>query len=259
MSIRLSLLLLSAAGTIAIQGCAGQNTFYTMAHEGEEGGFGSFEEADSNEDLGDFVHPVIESFMAEPLYLPLGGGDVELRWSARQATRCTLRIDDQIHVVGDVGEAIVAVEEDSELELLCIDDEDDFDSMLHEVTVLQPPADNYDDGAPVLVSPNFVKTTTQDKFGAGTLAERRLSLEQPSRITLTPAALPARSSVTLWLAEDSNGDGWVDDDEILAISRSNSSGHIQLELEARKYTLFIESDGLATEWTLESYILPMGE
>jgi hypothetical protein len=256
MIFRPHLALVLLTGSLLSQGCVGEDSFHSIAHSGEENHFGSVSEWDASGELGDYVQPVIDEFMAEPLYLPLGGGDVELSWSTRQASQCSLRIDDRVHVVGQDGVAIVSVEADTELELLCIDNEDNFDSAIHAVTVQTPPTDEFDDDATALHSPEYVKTSTTAKFGDSPVAERRVSINQLSRVTLTPATDSARSSVTLWLAQDINRDGWVDDDEIIATARSGSQQKIQVELPQGKYTLFIESDGQAAEWTVESYIVP---
>ena len=53
-----------------------------------------------------------------------------------------------------------------------------------------------------------------------------------------------------------NRDGWVDDDEIIATARSGSQQRIQLELPQGKYTLFMEAEAQAADWTVESYIVP---
>jgi hypothetical protein len=259
MPLRLPLLVLALGGSFLFVGCAGPDSFRSIAHEGAEGSSAVALDDPAGADLGAFVQPVIESFLAQPLYLPLAGGDVELSWSARQATSCSLLINGQPNMVGSVGMAVVAIAVDTELELLCIDAEDEFDTMSHTVIVQTPPADTFSDEPPVLQSPYFVKVTTQSKFGANPVVQIQIALDEPSRLSLSPAALPLRSSVTLWLAQDSNEDGVVDPSEIIAIARSAAEENIQAELDEGKYMLFIESDGQAVDWVLSSYIVPLGE
>jgi hypothetical protein len=258
MSYRLPALALALAGSSLFLGCTGAESFRTYAHEGEEGNFSTALDDFSDSDFGAFVHPVIDSFSAQPLYLPLGGGEVELSWSVRQATSCSLLIDGQSNVVGTEGMAVITVDSDTTLELLCIDGDDAFDAVTHEVVVQSPPVEFFGESPSVLESPDFAKVTTQSKFAGQPVIELRLSLAQTSRVSLMPAAVPLRSGVTLWLAQDSNEDGVVDPDEIIAIARSAAEAHISAVLEGGDYTLFIESDGVAVDWSIASYITPLG-
>ena len=258
MSHRLPALALALAGSSLFVGCTGAESFRTYAHEGEEGNFATALDDFSESDFGAFVHPVIDSFLAQPLYLPLGGGEVELSWSVRQATSCSLLIDGQSNVVGTEGMAVITVDSDATLELLCIDGDDAFDAVTHEVAVQSPPVDFFGESPSVLESPDFAKVTTQSKFAGQPVIELRLSLAETSQISLMPGALPLRSGVTLWLAQDRNEDGVVDPDEIIAIAGSAGEGHIHAVLEGGDYTLFIESDGVAADWSIASYITPLG-
>lgn len=259
MSYRLPALALALAGSSLFLGCTGADSYRTYAHEGEEGNFSTAMDDFSDSDFSSFVHPIIDSFLAQPLYLPLGGGEVDLSWSVSQATSCSLLIDGQPNVVGAVGMAAVSVEADTALELRCIDANDAFDQVTHQVVVQAPPVDLFGESPPVLNSPDFTKVTTQSKFAGQSVIELRITLDERSRVSLMPAALPLRSAVTLWLAQDSNEDGLVDPDEIIAIAGSNSEGHIDAVLESGNYTLFIESDGVAVDWSVASYITPVGE
>jgi hypothetical protein len=259
MSHRLSILALAITGATFFSGCTGPESFRSYSHEGAEGHSPSAQEGFGESDLGAFVQPVIDSFLAEPLYFPLGGGEVDLSWSVRNATSCALLIDGQHNTVGAEGMASVNVDADTSLALRCIDDEDESDTITHQVVVQSPPVDLFDESPSALDSPDFAKVTTQSKFGANSVIELRLSLEERSQVSLSPSALPLRTAVTLWLAQDSNQDGVVDPEEIIAIAGSNAEAQISTALEPGNYSIFIESDGQAVDWVVNSYITPLGE
>jgi len=259
MSHRLPILALAIAGTTFFSGCTGPESFRSYSHEGAEGDSPSAQEDFGQPDLGSFVQPVIESFLAEPLYFPIGGGEVDLSWSVRNATSCSLLIDGQHNTVGAEGMASVDVDADTSLELRCIDDEDESDTFTHQVVVQSPPVDSFGESPSVVDSPDFAKVTTQNKFGPNSVVELRLILDERSLVSLTPAALPLRTAVTLWLAQDSNEDGVLDPEEIIAIAGSNAEGQIAATLEPGDYSIFVESDGEATDWVVASYITPLGE
>ena len=259
MSHRLPILVLAIAGATFFSGCTGPESFRTYSHEGAEGYSPSAQEDFGQADVGAFAQPIIDSFLAEPLYFPIGGGEVELSWSVRNATSCSLLIDGQHNTVGPDGMAFVDVDADTSLELRCIDDEDESDTFTHHVVVQSPPVDSFGESPSVVDSPDFAKVTTQSKFGPTSVVELRLVLDERSQVSLTPGALPLRTGVTLWLAQDSNEDGVLDPEEIIAIAGSNAEGQIATTLEPGDYSVFIESDGQATDWIVDSYITPLGE
>ena len=51
----------------------------------------------------------------------------------------------------------------------------------------------------------------------------------------------------------------MDPEEIIAIAGSNAEGQIAAALEPGDYSVFIESDGQASDWIVDSYITPLGE
>ena len=178
----------------------------------------------------------------------MGGGEVDVTWSSNHAHGCALLLDGESIALGTDGEETLEVDATSEIGLVCVDEEhEDFTETARMVVVQTPPVDFYDEAAPAVDSPEWEETSHVAKFYVDTVVQRHLVINQESRVIMEPASGPERTAITLWIAQDSNEDGFVDSDEILAIARSNAQERIDIELDEGQYSVFIESEKKYTQ------------
>ena len=187
--------------------------------------------------------PRIETFSAQPGVLPVGGGEVQVSWTSRHSVACSLSVEGREVKVDFEGTFEIDVSHSTDLALQCFNELGftSEDAGL-DVEVETVPVHHFDGAAESILLGSPDATTVAAKVNSGTPVQYEITLQANSQLLARATSEGMASNITLWLAEDVNEDGQLDQDEVIDYSLSRPEVEAQDRLTAGTYYVIVSPD-----------------
>jgi hypothetical protein len=184
--------------------------------------------------------PRVESFSAQPGVLPVGGGEVQLKWTSRYSVACSLLVEGRSIKVDSKGTFSLDVVRSTDLAISCFD-EVGFSSedIGIDVEVETVPVQHFDGSAESISLGSPDSITVAEKLNSVTPVEYEVTLEVNSQLLARATSEGMASDLTIWLVEDVNGDGQLEQDEVIDYSLTRPEVEVQDRLRAGTYRVIV--------------------
>lgn len=185
----------------------------------------------------------IETFSAQPGVLPVGGGEVQVSWTSRHSVACSLSVEGREVKVDSEGTYEIDVMHSTDLALQCFDEVGFASEGINlDVEVETVPVHHFDGSAESISLGSPDATTVAAKVNSGAAVQYEVTLQANSQLLARANSEGMATDITVWLAQDVNQDGQLDQDEVIDYSLSRPEVEAQDRLNAGTYYVIVSPD-----------------
>ena len=234
--------------TFSLTGCAagsGDGSWDEDTHSFElaDSGESSFAADMSSPDIELTQAPRIEAFSASPRVLPVGGGEVQITWSSRHSVACSMSFEGREVKVAAEGAFEIEVDESTTLGINCFDEigSASQDAKL-DIDVQTTPVHSFDTEAQSISLSNLDATTVAAKVDSETPIQFEVVLEGNALLLARANSEGMASDISIWLAQDIDGNGQLEQDEVIDYNLNRPEVDAQDRLDAGTYYIIVCPD-----------------
>ena len=184
--------------------------------------------------------PRVQSFSAQPGILPVGGGEVQITWTSRHSIACSLFIDDREVKLAAEGTFEIDVTDSTALAMNCFN-EDGSESRDAErnIEVQATPVHTFDSEAQTISLGNMDSTTVAAKVDSETPVQFEVVLDANALLLARANSEAMASDISIWLAQDINGNGQLEQSEVIDYNLNGPEVNAQDRLDAGTYYVIV--------------------
>ena len=228
------------AFVLAAPGCALDAEPSSSAHELLSADAASYSADQSAPNVELTQVPRVESFSAQPGVLPVGGGEVQLNWTSRYSVGCSLFVEGRSIKVDSEGVFTLDLLHSTDLALSCFDEVGFASEDIGiDVEVETVPVQHFDGSAENISLGSPDSTTVAEKVNSATPIEYEVTLEADSQLLARATSEGMATDITIWLVEDVNEDGQLEQDEVIDYSLTRPEVEVQDRLKAGTYRVIV--------------------
>lgn len=184
--------------------------------------------------------PRVESFSAQPGVLPVGGGEVQIMWTSLHSIACSLFIEGREVKLAAEGSFELDVTNSTALAFNCFD-EVGFEShdVEFDIAVQTTPVHTFDSAAQTIFLNNQDSTTVAAKVDSETPVQYEVVLDGNALLVARANSEGMAGDISIWLAQDVDGNGRLDQDEVIDYNLNGPEVNAQDRLDAGTYYVIV--------------------